>query len=86
MEREQTPMTYREIKDYAERAAGEQNLALEEIDPGETPWGVMRWLTHEVLPTINRTGRYAYPEDLDQVCQHTYPLKTGRYITEPVEE
>jgi hypothetical protein len=53
--------------------------------PRNTPYA-SRTATLEVLPTINRTGPYAYPEDLDQVCQHTYPLKTGRYITESVEK
>lgn len=85
MTQEQKPMTYREIKEYAENAAYEQNLAVEELDPDELPWGVMRWLTHEALPTLNRTGRYSYPKDLDQICPHTYPLAIGRYVTEPAE-
>jgi hypothetical protein len=89
------PMTYRQIKEYVEGegldfgAGGyDAKLAQAEMlpdDPDSVPWGVWRWLTHEVLPTIRRNGGYEWPEILDIRCEFTV-LQTGRYITEPVEK
>lgn len=79
---EQKPMTYRQIKGYIERQ-GWPAVHTSGDDP--MPWGVDQWLNHEVIPAISKTGRYEFPSDLDLICPHTNPLKTGRYATEPIE-
>jgi len=71
------PMTYRQIKEYVD------THDLEPMDWEDVPWGVRRWLTHEMLPAIRRTRHYEWPENLDLICPHTNPLKTGRYVTDP---
>lgn len=95
---EHKPMTYREIREYAEGEGWdlgdggfERDLIKRRIAPSAytsdnpIPWGVDQWLTHEVLPAINKTGHYDFPSHLDLICPHTYPLKEGRYATDPIE-
>ena len=95
MNKENETMTYRQIKEYAE---GEEwnfgpggyaaKLAQADTlpdDPESMPWGVWRWLTHEVLPTIRRNGSYEFPANLDARCEFTV-LQTGRYITDPRDD
>ena len=65
---EHKAMTYREIHDYTlaenwnmDHPARQAALKAGYLpgDPASMPWAVERWLTHEVLPTIRKTGRYA---------------------------
>jgi hypothetical protein len=65
------PMTYRQIREFVYECAPFHDLAVEELSPGdaELPWAVERWLTHEMLPTIRKTGRYQFPADLDQMAE-----------------
>lgn len=44
----------------------------------DIPWGVRRWLTHEVLPAIRRMGGYKFPDDLDAVCPWTEEPETAQ--------
>jgi hypothetical protein len=73
-------MTYRQIRGYAEREnwyidSPSQQRALDSgllpDEPESMPWAVERWLTHELLPTIRKTGAYEWPENLDAVCPAT---------------
>lgn len=92
---EQEPMTYRQIKAYTQgegwdfnAGAYDANLAQEGMtpdDPDSMPWGVWRWLTHEVLPVIRQQGSYEWPANLDATCEFTV-LQTGRYVTEPRDD
>jgi hypothetical protein len=85
---EHKPMTYREIKGYIEKhhiTVDGNQIGWDDDTPDEMPRQVFRWLNHEVVPAILKTGRYEFPSDLDLICPHTYELKTGRYATEPIE-
>jgi hypothetical protein len=67
-------MTYRQIVDYlsdieAEFPGGSYLDAL--MDNEALPWGVDRWLRHEVLPAARKAGRYDLPADLDKICPCT---------------
>jgi hypothetical protein len=78
------PMTYREIREYLKvndwgfpRDDGGYVIEL----PG-LPSVIARWVTHEVLPEIRRTGGYKVPDHMDQVPS-SWPPK-GRYAPDPV--
>lgn len=62
------PMTYREIREYVDSTWGTDLPKGGEL-PDDIPWAVERWLTHEMLPTIRRTGGYRWPEYLDQLAE-----------------
>ena len=93
------PMTYRQIKEYSDGQGWDFSAGAFEGDlmkrgyapsadgnePFAFPWGVDRWLDHEVTPAIRKTGRYEWPDDLDIRCEFTV-LQTGRYVTDPVDE
>jgi hypothetical protein len=92
-------MTYRQIKEYSEGEGWDFSAGGFECDlakrgraprsyddgPPPWPWGVDRWLDHEVLPTIRRQGNYEWPDNLDITCEFTV-LQTGRYVTEPRDD
>ena len=94
MDKAQEPMTYRQIKEYVEGQG--YDFSADGLDaifarvnvwsdyPDSMPWGVRRWLDHEVLPAIRRIGGYEWPANLDARCEFTV-LQTGRYVTEPAD-
>jgi len=59
------PMTYREIRDFVGYAV---DLDID-LDRADLPWAVERWICHELLPTIRKTGGYRFPADLDQIAE-----------------
>ena len=78
---ERQPMTYREIREYLKvndwgfpKDDGGYEIKL----PGtHLPTVIIRWVTHEVLPQIRRTGEYKLPDKLDQVPQ-SWPSRRWR--------
>jgi hypothetical protein len=86
--RAEEPLTYRQIKEYADRHMWEISPAGYDTTlvkrPDSLPWGVCQWLLREALPTARTTGKYEFPQALDVVCPYTTQLAPARYVTQPV--